>query len=126
MRVVVDTSILIDKLRGGKKWDEIFKSFDPDSKLFLPTIVAFELFLGESSREKTVETTINNFKKFFEQIELTWDIEKRAAEIHRDYAKDIDAADCIIAATALSIGAAVVTLNKKHFEKIPGLSVYPN
>ncbi|OGM14572.1 hypothetical protein A3D84_05695 [Candidatus Woesebacteria bacterium RIFCSPHIGHO2_02_FULL_42_20] len=124
MNIIIDTSILIDKLRGGKKWDEFFESVDSDSKLFLPTIVVFELFLGSSSRRSNVEKKINNFKKYFQQVDLSWDIAKRAAEIYRDQTKDIEAADCIIAATAFSLGGTVLTINKKHFSKIPGVVVY--
>lgn len=33
--------------------------------------------------------------------------------------------DYIVAASALQIGRVVLTLDKKHFEKIPGLNLYP-
>lgn len=124
MKIVVDTTLLIDKLRGGDKWDEFFEEVDKDSQLFLPTIVVFELFLGTSSKRKIIQKRISNLKKYFQHIELSWDIAKRAAEIYRDQTTNIDAADCIIAATALELGAQVVTLNKKHFQKISGIVVY--
>ena len=67
---------------------------------------------------------IEGFKKYFKQVDLTWEIARRAAEIRRDWVKDIDVADCIVAAASMEIGARVVTLNKKHFQKIPGVIVY--
>ena len=124
MKIVIDTSILIDNLRGGNKWNEFFKNTDEDSQLFLPTIVVFELFLGSSSKNKTVEKKIDNFRKYFREVELSWSIAKRGAEIYRDQTQNIDAADCIIAGTAFEVGGTVLTLNKKHFEKIPGLALY--
>jgi len=37
----------------------------------------------------------------------------------------LGAADYIIAASALELGAKVLTLNAKHFKQIPHLSPYP-
>ncbi|KKR30626.1 hypothetical protein A2715_00370 [Candidatus Woesebacteria bacterium RIFCSPHIGHO2_01_FULL_39_32] len=125
MKIIVDTSILIDNLRGGDKWNKFQEKVDEDSEIFLPTIVVFELFLGSSSQRKDVEKKIGELRKCFQQIELTWDIAKRSAEIYRSQTKDIEAADCIIAASSFEIGGSVLTLNKKHFEKIPGISIYP-
>src|SRR4030042_6487316 len=100
MKIVIDTSILIDNLRGGNKWNEFFKNTDEDSQLFLPTIVVCELFLGSSSKNKAGEKKIDNFRKYFREVELSWSIAKRGAEIYRDQTQNIDAADCIIAGTA--------------------------
>lgn len=124
MKLVLDTNIFIDKLRGGTKWDEFLSNISEDVQMYLPTIVIFELFSGLSSRRKSIVEEINKFKKYFHQVDLTWNIARRAAEIHRDCPQDIDAFDCIIGATAIEIGAQVVTLNKKHFSKIPGVLVY--
>lgn len=124
MRLVLDTNIFIDKLRGGTKWDKFLSNVDEDLEMFLPTIVIFELFSGLSSKQKSIIEKINGFKKYFHQVDLTWNIARRAAEIHRDYPQNIDAFDCIIGATAMEIGAQVVTLNKKHFQKISGISLY--
>lgn len=124
MKLVLDTNIFIDKLRGGTKWDEFLSNVDKDSEMFLPTIVVFELFSGLSSKQKSTVKEINELKKYFRQVDLTWNVARRAAEIHRDHPQSIDAFDCIIAATAMEIGAQVVTLNKKHFQKIPGIGVW--
>ncbi len=124
MKLVLDTNIIIDKLRGGTRWDEFLSNIDEDSEMFLPTIVIFELFSGLSSKRKSIVEKINGFKKYFRQVDLTWNIARRAAEIHRDHPQSIDAFDCIIGATAIEIGAQVVTLNKKHFSKIPGVLIY--
>lgn len=124
MKFVLDTSIIIDKLRGGDRWDSFLASISSGDVIYLPSIVAFELFLGISSRRKIVADKIEGFRKYVRQVDLTWGIARRAAEICRDWVKDIDAADYIIAATAIEVGAQVVTLNKKHFQKIPGIGVW--
>ncbi len=124
MKFVLDTNILIDKLRGGTRWDEFLSSLNEDDEMFLPSVVAFELFSGLSSRQKLIVGKINEFKKFFRQVDLTWDIARRAGEIHRDNPRGVEVFDCVIAATAMEVGARVATLNAKHFQKIPGVAVY--
>jgi len=124
MKLVVDTSILIDKLRGGRKWDDFLENLDEGVKLYLPSIVVFELFSGISSRKSEMAKKILGFRKYFFGVDLTWEIARKAAEINRDYPGDLDVPDYIIGATALNLGAEVVTLNKKHFSKIPGISIY--
>ena len=124
MRFILDTNILIDQLRGGNKWNEFVENIDKDSEIFIPTIVVFELFLGLSSKKPEIAKKINNIRLYLQPVDLTWEIAKRAGEIYRDKKKEIEAPDCIIAATAMEIGAQVVTLNKKHFSRIPNLMIY--
>lgn len=124
MKLVADTSILIDKLRGGKKWDEFLGVLDSSVKLYLPSIVIFELFSGLSSRKARISSKISSFRKFFREVDLTPEIAKRAGEMNRDVFGNLDLPDYIIAATAIEVGAQVVTLNKKHFQRIPGVSIY--
>lgn len=124
MKLIVDTSILIDKLRGGRKWDNFLENLDNGVELYLPSIVIFELFSGLSSKKTQVSFKIFSFRKFFSEIDLTFEIAKRAGELNRDIAGNLDLPDYIIAASAIEIGAQVVTLNKKHFSKISGVSIY--
>jgi predicted nucleic acid-binding protein len=125
MRVVVDTSILIDYLRGGIKWEEFLNRAEKDVELYLPTIVIFELFSGKSTANPKIAKDINEFITFFQKVELTEKIAKQAGALFRDVNKNLGAPDYIIAATALELHASLVTLNKKHFQQIKSLSLYP-
>ena len=98
---------------------------DSGVELYLPSIILFELFSGLSSRKTGVANKISEIRKYFTEVDLTPEIAKRAGEMNRDVAGSLDLPDYIIAATTLEIGAQVVTLNQKHFQKIPGLSIYP-
>src|SRR5438128_9349437 len=118
MKLVIDTSILIDYLRGGIKWEELLIKVEKDAEVYLPTIVIFELFSGKSTSNPKIAKEINDFIKFFQKVELTEKIAKRAGELFRDVSKNLGAPDYIIAASALELNATVVTLNKKHFEQI--------
>lgn len=126
MRLVIDSSVLIDHLRGGEASSILFNRIEEqNAQLFIPTIVIFELFAGKSSAREKVVVKITNLIKDFKRIELTEEVALRAGKLYRETGKHISPQDYIIAASALEIGGVVVTLNKKHFEKIPGLNLYP-
>lgn len=127
MKIVADTSILIDYLRGGKVGARFIEDIegDDDSELFLPTIVVFELFSGQSTKSPIVVNKILNLLKFFQRIELTEEIARQAGQLFRDTKKALQVPDCIIVASALQVNAQVITLNKKHFEQIPNINLYP-
>ncbi len=126
MKLLVDTSVLIDHLRGGKTWKKVVVESGEDLKLFVPTIVIFELFSGQSTRDSSIVVKIYQLLANFQRIELDENIAKIAGELFRDLKKHIQISDYIIAATALSTNATVLTLNRKHFEQIPGLAIYQN
>ncbi len=125
MKILVDSSIIIDYLRGGKKWDEFIDQVEKDVQLFLPTIVIFELFSGSSTKNISRLKEMLSFIREFQRIDLNESIAQVSGEFFRDSKTKIQVADYIIAASALSINATVLTLNQKHFEQIPNLSIYP-
>lgn len=125
MKVVIDTSILIDYLRGSKKWETFIKEIDDDAELFLPTIVIFELFSGNSTKNLARRFDVIDLLKQFRQIDLDEAIARVAGELYRDVKQTLEVPDYIIAASALSINATVLTLNKKHFGQIPNIHLYP-
>jgi predicted nucleic acid-binding protein len=124
MKLIIDSSILIDYLRGGTKWQDFLNEVPRNAELFLPVIVIFELFSGKSTKKASVTKQISNLLKQFAYIELSETIAIKAGQLSRDIGSHIDPTDYIIAASALDIGGTVVTLNKKHFEQIPGLDLF--
>lgn len=124
MKLLIDTSIVIDKLRGGHVWDTFWEHADHEAELFLSAIVVFELFSGKSSRDAETVKKITTLLKYYHIIEISNAIARRAGEIYREASARLQVPDYLIAATALDIGAEVVTLNKKHFMKISGVRVY--
>jgi tRNA(fMet)-specific endonuclease VapC len=57
---------------------------------------------------------------------LTTDIAKLSGQLDAEQQKRgvvIPFADLLIGATALSLGYSVLTVNPRHFERVPGLSV---
>lgn len=126
MKLLIDTSVLIDHLRGGTVWKNILKRIkgNENIELYVPTIVIFELFSGHSTHQQVILYRIEDLLLDFQRIGLTEKIAQKGGELYRDLSFRLQVPDYIIAATALEEGAKVVTLNKKHFEKIPGVSLY--
>lgn len=125
MKLVLDTSIIVDFLRGGKIGAAFFNEEREDIAFYLPTIVVFELLSGQSTKDPIKLKKINDLIKHFQKVELTESIAKRGGIIYRDITPNLDVPDYIIAASALEIDGAVVTINRKHFEQIPNLTLFP-
>ena len=125
MKFVFDTSVIIDSLRRSVGVREMVGKFDgTDDELYVPSMVGFELFSGESTKESEIVGEILKYLKYFEVAESTWVIARRAGDIHRSGVRGLQVPDYVIAATALELGAEVVTLNRKHFERVPGIKVF--
>lgn len=125
MKVVLDTSILIDHLRGGDLWERLLDTLQRENAIiYIPTVVVFELFSGKSTKKISVVKEIDELIRDFRRIELTEDMAVLAGKLYRDVNKTFQVPDYIIAASALSIGASVLALNKKDFQQIPGLNIY--
>lgn len=124
MKIVVDSSILIDYLRGGRKWEEFVVNLEEETELILPTIVIFELFSGESTKNPQRKQDMLDYIGKFQKIDLSEDIARRAGELFRDIKIKMQVPDYLIAASALEINAEVLTLNTKHFQQIPNLKIY--
>ena len=124
MKLVLDTSIIIDYLRNGQTGINFFDNIAEDVIFFIPTIVIFELFSGKSTINPEKLNKILDFMESFQRVELTETIAQRAGELYRDISTTLQVPDYIIAASTLEIGGEVVTLNKKHFMEIPNLKLY--
>ena len=124
MKLVLDTNILIDHLRGGDVWDSILKKVDENTKFYLPSIVMIELFSGQSSKDKKSFDKIMKLVKCFDLVDLDSEIAAKAGELYRDVSKSLEVPDYVVAATALHLKAGVVTLNRKHFKLIPELEMF--
>ncbi len=125
MNLVFDTSILIDALRLKRGVVDLFTTLERgEHELYLPSVVGFELFSGKSSKEPAQRKCVEDFLGYFAVIDLTWEIARRAGELFRDDVRGLAVPDYIVAASALEIGGTVLTLNQKHFSRIPGLALY--
>lgn len=116
MRLLLDTSVLIDALRGrgaGARLRELRAG-----GAAVPWICAInveELYRGVRERE---EEALRRFLGGLRIAPLGREEAERAGRWRRDFARrgvTLSQADCLIAAAAAGVGARLATGNPKHF-----------
>ena len=121
-KILVDSDIIIDILRGFKKTVKKVENIFEGSELYISGITEMEVFAGKdaenSQKRKMMEKLLSKFKK----INPNNEIFKTAGEFKRKY--NISPPDCIIAATAYLINAELWTRNITDFEKVPGIRIF--
>ena len=123
-RLLVDTSILIDHLRKPQKDKTIFYQLTFQYDYSISSITAFEFSVGATPRNhQFTEVLIASLSILpFDSV-----CGIKAAEIYRELkARNqlILLPDIFIAATALTHDLQLLTLNRKHFERIENLKLY--
>lgn len=112
-KLLVDSDVFIDYLRGYKKAISFIEGHLLAIKISVITIA--ELHAG--SKNKQEDRILDDFLSLFEVILLNAEIAKLGGQIKNTYGKShgTGLADALIAATASQEKASLVTLNKKHY-----------
>lgn len=124
--VILDTNIVIDHLRLAKtKESHLVKLIKEKSKevLTISVISVQELYEGKSTRDEQKEKDLLSIISPLKILPYTYEIAKLAGKIARDLDRSIELVDAAIAATAITNGAQLMTLNKKDFVGIKDLEV---
>ena len=111
--IVLDTDILINFLRGQETARDFLSSLVDEATLYCSVITVAEIFAGmrEHERKKTEELLDS-----FNLIEITKEIAEKAGNYkNRIKSQTLELDDCLIAASAQSIGAILATENIKHY-----------
>ena len=121
----LDTNVLIYYLKGDPVIVSRIAETDP-SDIVVPTIVVYELEYGtlnsrlRASRRRALDSVLKNVKHVpfdtraaLSAAQIRLELEKRGSMI--------GPLDILIAGTALSLGAMLVTNNTDEFSRVPGL-----
>ena len=132
-RLVVDTSIYIDFLNQGRHEDVLFQ---PRTVKYLSAVVLMELLAGASRVQdrrvlRGIERTFSRTGRvlvptatvFAEAGELLQRLARQCA--YRLSSSNTLVNDVLIALSARSIGATVVTRNERDYEAIRALRAFP-
>jgi hypothetical protein len=120
-KVLLDSDILIDHLRGYESARQYLKRFEVgEVQGYLSIITVAELAAGQMRQEEE-ETKVQHLLALFTHINLDFAIAWRGGEIRRHYQTRL--ADALIAATALMHNLRLATRNLQHFTPIEGLQV---
>jgi predicted nucleic acid-binding protein len=123
MRLVLDTSVLVDHLRGrpASATELIPKAIARGDELWSCEVVRAELLAGMRATE---ETQTRDLLRLISWVEVDETLAEAAGALGRQYLRShpgIDIADLIVAALAQSLDAALKTTNVKHFPMFRGL-----
>lgn len=119
-KYLVDTTVLIDHLRGRKTATDFI---DKTERLKTSFVVIGELFQGLKNKQE-----LKRVEKLVSLFEIGWGQEKvmiLAIDLLKQHSlkQGIGLIDSMIAATALMNDLILVTDNVKHFKFIKGLKV---
>jgi predicted nucleic acid-binding protein len=115
LRLLLDTTILIDALRGLPATERVRDLRDSTQAPWICAVNVEEVLRGTHSDEETVVT---RFLGGLHLAPLGRAEGELAGRWRRDYAHKgitLGQADCLIAAAAVGIGARLATGNPKHF-----------
>lgn len=128
MARLVDTSVFIELERRERPL-EALEQLAHGERVALASITASELLVGVQRARSTVERErrARHVEAIIAGIPII-DFDLAAAEVHavlvanlQSIGQSVGSHDLIIAATALSRGYDVLTLDVRHFGRIPGL-----
>ncbi len=117
-RVLVDSSIIIDIWRRGKSaWPEL-----QSSVACLSTVSYIEVLQGAHRRQKDETIEWLNQYHHLRLDEPICDLAVELIKIHSE-TDGLRLADSLIAATSLIHNLDLLTLNRRHFQKIADLKL---
>jgi len=122
MKILVDSSILIDVLRGEKKTVEKLQHLFKNNQLYISGLTEMEVLAGKENEKEEKRKLAKELISQFKKINPDNRILEIAAGFRRKYG--VSSPDCIIAATAYAINARIWTENYKDFEKIKEVEIF--
>src|SRR5262249_33132800 len=123
MRLVLDTSVLIDHLRGRPKaaTEIIPRAIARGDELWSSYVVRTEVLAGMRAAE---ETATRDLLRLITWVEVDESLSEAAGALGRRFLASypgIDVADLIVAALVEQLDAELKTTNLKHFPMFKGL-----
>ena len=117
---LLDTDVLVEFLRGRPRAVEFLESLE--GTLLVSAVSVAELFAG--ARGKDEDAALETFLGAFE-VPVDFDAGREAGGIRRTYGPrhGTGLADAMIAASARSRGARLVSFNRRHFPFVNDLVV---
>ncbi|HVH27865.1 MAG TPA: type II toxin-antitoxin system VapC family toxin [Vicinamibacterales bacterium] len=123
MRLVLDTSVLVDHLRGRPRaaTELIPKAIARGDELWSSQVVRAELLAGMRAGE---EAATRDLLRLISWVDVDETAAEAAGALGRQYLRahpGIEVADLVVAALTQQLDAQLKTTNVKHFPMFPGL-----
>jgi len=123
-RLCLDTSVLIAYLKGREPGATAIERAVRDYTCYVTAITVYELLFGVARSKRPIgEDALLGVMEVapFDDVAA-----RRAARLHAELIgrnEDIGVKDVLIAAICLERSLPVLTLNERHFSRVPGLKV---
>ncbi len=114
--LLIDTNVIIDFIKGDKNISKLFRNVFPNQQIAYSVLTKYEFEINARNRELKIITKL--FNNFWSALAIDADTVAQAVKYYQKYHKshyNIDAFDYLIAATAKTKNAILVTNNIKHF-----------
>ena len=120
-KVLIDSSIFIGMARKEPKAEQAMARIGEAEVLFCDVVLA-EILAGARNHEE-YKKTFAHITRSYRILPITPEACDRFREMlaAKGANEGVHISDFLIAATALANDCALLTLNKKHFEKVKGL-----
>lgn len=119
-RLLLDTDVLIDFLRGQPQAVQLLE--DTDCEFHVSAVSVAELYVGV--RDGQEREVLDQLVGVLRTIEISTEIAQQAGLWRREYGKSHGTGilDALIAACADALQIPLATLNVKHFPMLPNVS----
>lgn len=123
--ILIDTSIIIDFLRRKDKENTLFfQLLNKKQQVFCSIITHTELYSVKSIwKSKHAKDTLTTTLSTVKVLPFSEELSQQAGKIRA--LENIPILDAIIAATVIYHHLSLATLNRKDFEKIKGIKLFP-
>lgn len=123
-KILIDTDIVIDFLRGYELRTKLFfsKINIQEIKGCISLISIIELNAEIEEENNQQEIDLKKLLSFLEILPVDFDLGKRAGLLRKK--NNLSIADSIVAATSIRFKIRLFTFNTKHFIRVPELSLY--
>lgn len=120
MRLLIDSDVLIDFLRG---LDPAVKYLDKVGAAAVSAITVAEVYSG--ARNPNEESAIEGFLKSVTVLPVNLDVARLGGRLRMQFlpSHNVEIADALIAATSLLHDMTLVTLSRRHYPMISKLLV---
>jgi len=123
IKLLIDTDVLIDSLKGIKEAKDLFRTKDID--LYCSILSKKELLSKSGLRESERRRIIDLLSRI-KVLKIDDDISKKYSFLMKKYGESSDlTVDYIIAATAWSKKLPLLTRNRRHFARIQEITLGP-
>lgn len=119
---IADSDVLIEAMRGREPVVALVGEMVANESLATTSVSVFELWSGaKTDREKE---KVRRLLTPLTVLSVDGSAAQQAASVRRELealGKTIGTADYLIAGICLAHGMTLMTFNRKHFERVPGL-----